>query len=207
MPGKLKIEHHTLTDWDFEHGGLYRSLSTAFYISAPSSLKFGPSPAWWATYVLCRIPATLCLPQGEIRAWHRTIQPTIPLAIFRNQAPLGTVNILNCYVVSISATALSLGRYVNGVGRAIDSTDGYWVGSTWIHFRVFWYNGKTPGEEEALCVDGYREIAGEWVKIGNTMYDPDNVFKDSEINRIGFASTLFAGVEAWIDDTEIWGPV
>ncbi len=35
MPDKLKIEHHTLADWDFEHGATYRTLFADKYVSPP----------------------------------------------------------------------------------------------------------------------------------------------------------------------------
>jgi hypothetical protein len=207
MPGKLTAAHHTVSDWDFQFGAQYRTLDDTFFISAPTSLKLGPPPGGWNNAVLCRIPATLCLPQGELRTWLRSSTGFVYPALFRNQAPLGTANFNNGYYMRIAAPNLQLTRVIGGTPSVRDSCGGTFTVNTWTHLRFFYYNGLTPGEEEALCVDAYEEIDGEWVKFPDTLYDTDNTWKDSEINRSGFFSALSEGARNWWDDTEIWGPV
>ncbi len=207
MPGKLKIPHHTVADWDFQEGSQYRTLDNAYFISAPTSLKLGPPPGSWIDTVLCRIPATQCLPQGELRTWLRSTTGIVYPAAFRNQAPLGTANYQNFYTVRLDGTLCRLYRFIAGVSSIRDGCPAPFSINTWFHYRTFYYNGLTPAEAPALCVDVYQEIDGEWVKFQRTLYDTDNTWEDSEINRSGFLASLAAGTMIWWDDTEIWGPV
>ena len=204
----LIAKHHTLADWDFEEGATYRSLSATQFISAPTSLRMlNPTTADFLKVTLCRIPATLCLPQGEVRTWVYAYLKNFSPAIFRNQAPLGSANGLNCYQVYLAGTNSYLYRYIGGVILLRDQDICQTFSYTWTRYRVFWYNGKTPGEVPALCVDIYREVYGEWQKCGRTLYDTDNTWEDSAINRAGFkVRTSYNYAQYW-DNTEIWGPV
>lgn len=205
---KLIPVHHSVVDWDFEHGATYRSLSASRYVSAPTSLRFLKPTAytWWGT-VLCRLPATLCLPQGEVRNWVWSSLASDRIATFRNQAGLGSANFTNTYFLHFMTTKVNLVRYLNDLYSLRDSTPLSYPTSVWVHFRIFWYNGKTPGEVPALCVDVYRDIAGEWVKQGSTLYDTANSWKDSATNRAGFIAATEYNIPQYWDDTEIWGPV
>ncbi len=205
---KVLPVHHTISDWDFERGATNRSLSAARYISAPTSLRFlEPTSSQFLNNILCRIPATLCLPQGEVRTWVYGYYLAFTVALFRNQAALGSANELNCYQVYLAGTTSRLVRKLGGVLSFRDDSTCTSFINTWTHYRVFWYNGETPGGTPALCVDLYREIAGEWVKEGSTLYDTDNSFKDSAINRAGFRARSRNNWPQYWDDTEIWGPV
>ncbi|MBA7543495.1 hypothetical protein ES705_35826 [subsurface metagenome] len=207
MPGKLKSEHHTLADWDFEFGSEGRFLSDDYFISPPTCLKMEPPSEYIFTPILCRIPGTLCLPQGELRTWLRSIHGDFILAGFRNQAPLGTATRDNCYYIMATPTDTRLYLRLNDAGYLHSSTTPCYVIDEWQHFRIFWYNGFNPAEEESLCVDIYLDVASEWVKQGSTLYSRQNRWKDSEINRCGpFPHTFPAWPKYW-DDTEIWGPV
>ncbi|MBA7542159.1 hypothetical protein ES705_34478 [subsurface metagenome] len=205
---KIIPVHHSVVDWDFESGATNRSLSATKYVSAPTSLcMLEPGSTTFRPTILCRHPDTLCLPQGEVRNWEYGYYYIKYMANFRNQAPLGSANYTNCYEIFMSAAVISLDRYLAGVYSRRDSTVGVAYSNQWAHYRIFWYNGETPGHVPALCVDVYREITGEWVKSGNTLYDTHNSFKDSAINRAGFrAYSKYNNPQYW-DDTEIWGPV
>ncbi|MBA7611136.1 hypothetical protein ES703_18360 [subsurface metagenome] len=203
----MSKSHHTLADWDFEYGAQYRSLASDYFISAPTSLKHTLCPATILNTVLCRIPETQCLPQGEVRIWCRRYAGGFYPAIFRNQAALGTSNDINCYQIDISGNTAFFYRRLNHIPTLQGQTPCYNPAEEWVHYRVFWYNGKTPGDADALCVDIYVEVAGEWYKQGNTMYDTNPYWGDSEINRCGFGVQLLSGHTRWHDDTEIWGPV
>lgn len=207
MPGKLKITHHTLADWDFEHGASQRELSAAQYVSAPTSLLFSGLGPGFHTRVLCRIPGTLVLPQGELRTWVWPTNSFFLLFIFRSQTVLGTANRLNCYSIQIWANVARLTVWINGIEYVIAATTCHYFLDEWTHYRIFWYIGKTPGDEDALCVDLYYEVAGEWVKEGNTMYDTNDRWADSDKNRCGLNVYLVPWDYQYFDDTEIWGPV
>lgn len=207
MPSKIASAHHTLADWDFEKGAQYRSLSADEFVSPPTSLKFSGSPGHWNGSVLCRIPDTLVLPQGEVRTWHHSNQSAVILCLFRNQAVLGTSTWRDCYYIALINDLAYLYRAVNYGITLRDSTAYPTLFDQWVHSRAFFYNGKTPGEVPALCVDLYREVAGEWIKEGDTLYDTANSWKDSARNRCGIWPTLTVGQILYLDDTEIWGPV
>ncbi len=205
---KTKSEHHTLADWDFELGATYRALSALFFVSAPTSLQLTGAPVG-STFntLLCRIPATILLPQGEVRSWRRNWTRSGRFFTFRNQKPLGAANILDCYVIYFTGTVAHLQGFVGGVLVSEDIANFPTTANVWEHLRVFWYNGETPGGAPALCVDLYKEMFEEWQKLGSTLYDTDNLFADSAINRAGLCNQQYKGEPIYIDDTEIWGPV
>lgn len=205
---KIIPVHHSITDWDFQDELVFCSLSADQFVSPPTSIRMlNPGSAPEFSTVLCRIPATQCLPQGEVRTWiYEHTRSQYP-ACFRNQAPLGTSNFQNCYYVYLTGTTSKLQRLYLGAGITVDQSVCQTFADTWTHYRVFWYNGKTPADAPALCVDLYREIAGEWVKEGETLYDTNNYFKDSDINRAGFIMFSRLNYPEYLDNTEIWGPV
>ena len=207
MPGKISAAHHSVEDWDFEQDAPIRFLDNSYYISEPTSLSYFYTGAqkWCST--LCRIPETLLLPQGEVRTYVR--YETVPSFGFsiRNQSPLGTASSWNQYLINLFTDELRFYRIVNNVWNRLDTHVFTIAADTWHHMRVFWYNGKTPGELPAICVDIYLEIDGEWVKQGATFYDTVNKWKDSEINRAGPHFVTRYNAHIWFDDTEIWGPV
>ncbi|MBA7667109.1 hypothetical protein ES703_75194 [subsurface metagenome] len=209
MPGKLLKEpdHHTLADWDFENGDTYRFLSDVQFVSSPTSLLYWRPFGSFLTVILCRIPATLCLPQGELRTWIYPEGSFFTLFVFRNQAAFGSSNDENCYAIRIYGNLVQFNYWLNHLNYPISQTSCHYFLNQWTHYRLVWYNGKTPAEQEALCVDFYYEVAGEWVKEGDTMYDTANRWKDSEVNRCGYHPYITGGDHLYCDDTEIWGPV
>ncbi|MBA7551150.1 hypothetical protein ES705_43686 [subsurface metagenome] len=207
MPGKLLGAHHSVADWDFLQPDERHSLSSDEFVSPPTSLKLFKVGLSYVEVVLCRIPATLLLPQGEFRTWHYAPTPTCRPAVFRNQAALGLSNYQNMYEMLVWPNFARFSYYSAGTPYTIQTQACIVPAGQWNHWRVFWYNGLTPGEVPALCVDLYLEIAGEWQKQGTTFYHVPNLWKDSAINRCGFRQNVSAGVSHYFDDTEIWGPV
>lgn len=205
---KPLAKHHTMADWDYSTSPTNVFLSDDTYVSAPTCLKQpAPGSGGYSDVVLCRIPATLLLPQGEVRNWMSRFHASYVPAYFRNQAPLGFANFLNTYGVLFFGTTLRLQRWTGGGLSTRDETTCQQQVAAWTHFRIFWYNGLTPAEQDAICVDCYIEVAGEWVKQGSTLYDTSNLWKDSAINRCGFFIPSLAPHPCYADDTEIWGPV
>lgn len=207
MPDKVVNVHHSVTDWDFEKGPECRTLDPSKYISAPTSLSmWGSAPLYYNT-ALCRIAGTLCLPQGEVRTWNYQVSATIRNINFRNQKPLGSANRSDCYYCLFYSNKVFLRTFQSGVSFIVGDTPFPTLLNQWVHYRVAWYNGTTPGEVPALCTDFYREVAGEWLKEGDTIYDPYNLWKDSLVNRCGLLATGISVRTKYFDDTEIWGPV
>jgi hypothetical protein len=200
-------KHHSVTDWDFQHDALYRSLSPAAYVSFPTSLKFtGPDGNLRSDTILCRIAETQCLAQGEVRTWVRWKTYGQYPAIFRNQHALGGANLDDCYALTVFTTSWKLYRVIDGGFVLIGETAASSSVETWEHWRTVYWNGLTPDLEEALCVELYKEVDSSWVKQGDTLYDTQNQFKDSEINRSGFDGRFDDTWTPYFDDTEIWGP-
>ena len=207
MPDKVAAGHHSLADWDIQVSSDGYQFSGDFFVSSPTSIKFTSPLAGGQNAILCRTPETQLLPQGEVINWQRSPNYTILGFTFRNQSALGTATCQNCYVIRLMFTVARLYRYTAGVLRDIGQWPNTFNKNTWERYRVVWWNGKTPFEVPALCVDLYKEVGGEWVKQDATVYDTDNRWKDSAINRCGLYTGLIATYVCWYDDTQIWGPV
>ncbi|MBA7576077.1 hypothetical protein ES708_17914 [subsurface metagenome] len=207
MSKRYSIQHHSVADWDITHGTTYSTLSNADYISEPTSLRTQSPDGVVYDIVVCRIGTTLNLPEGEVRTWMRNVGRSYQPAVFRNQSPLGSAIRDNTYILRYIISTISLIRGVAGGWLTIDSSSAPSISADWNHFRVHWYNGKNPAEQEALCVDTYVEVAGEWQKRGDTLYDTSNMWKDSSINRTGIQPTSGRALDPmYTDDTEICGP-
>ncbi|MBA7536770.1 hypothetical protein ES705_29034 [subsurface metagenome] len=207
MPLKSEVSHHSISDWDFEDGDEYRELSTAQFVSPPTSLLYAGDGHGVNTRILCRIPATLVLPQGEMRSWVYPSNSFFRLFMFRNQAVLGTANFLNCYSLTIYANVARFSRWLVGVETIVDVTACHYFLNEWTRYRIVWYTGMSPREVEAICLDLYYEVAGEWVKEGETMYHDDNLWVDEPVNRCGLTVYVLPANLIYFDDTEIWGPL
>lgn len=205
---KLASNHHSVADWDFTPG-MYKGLNNALYVSPPSCLDLTyqeGTPTFGS--VLCRIPETLCIPQGEIRTWFRTTHRERGWWItFRNQKPLGNADYENSYIWSLAGDWATLARIVNGDSTWIKHFPIYYVRDIWYHWRTIYWNGFTPQGEPALVCELYLEVDGEWVKQVETLYDPINQWKESEINRSGIGGRVNGIWHFYFDDTEIWGEV
>ena len=203
-----KITHKSVVDWDFQ-AGMHHILNNIIFISEPSSLEcfWQPGNPLDST-LLCRIAETLCIPEGELRTWYRSTNWTRDMLIeFRNQHPLGGANWDNSYYWSITSSLISLARRIAGVHTAIGNFP--WVGAsnTWYHFRTVFWNGADGEGNPALAVQLFLEVAEEWVQQGETLYDTQNQWKDSEINRLGIGGRTDSAPHHYFDDTEIWGAV
>ena len=200
-------KHHSVIDWDSELGSQYRSLDSTVYVSPPSSLHFVGGTPWKSACTLCRHSATLCLPQGEVRTWWRSNQTYDCAVTFRNQAPLGSATIINSYRTYSQSPYINVYRTVSGGSLLLAQLPYEFSENVWYHQRVVWWNGQNPVGEDALCIIVYMEIDGEWSKIGDTVYDTDNMWKDSDVNRVGLMAWFGVLRDRWFDDTEIWAPI
>ncbi len=202
------IKHHSVIDWDFT-AWTEKSLDPAFYISEPSSLKIISIdvPAV-SRLVLCRVPSTQNLPQGEVRTWQRgTSISWSRLLLFRNQWPLGDAYLDNGYFWMLAGNLAYLRYRVLGAESTIGSFAISQTIATWERWRAVWWNDYDGEGTPALASDLYKWVASAWVQQGTTLYDTNNRWKDSAINRAGFGCAARSGYLYWWDDTEIWGPI
>ncbi len=198
---------HSIPDWDWQYGADYRSLTSSYYISSPTSLQVVKLTSGTRIMaILCRDAATLCLPQGEMRTWFRKSISPNRVFCFRNQAGLGSANYSNTYFLVVTATLVTLARNLNDAYYAIATRPFTFNINTWYHFRVRWWNGETPETVPALAVNFYWEVDSEWVQVGATMYHTSNLWKDSAINRCGLNLATNINHYNYCDDTEIWAP-
>ncbi len=208
-PSKIALApHHSVVDWDFEPGQVHE-LDSSYYVSSPTSLHLGHYPTGTPDgCVLCRVADTLVIPDGRIITAARQRSPTNQYRlVFRNQAALGTANMLNCYRIRTSHLDWMLERINDGTPTAIGGGVTHHEQDAWMWLRITFYSGADPGNGSALVFTYEHYLDGEWVQQGAPAYDAVDAWKDSGINRLGLATFgLFAGWEQWYDDTEIWGP-
>lgn len=197
--------HHSVEDWDRSHPAI-TILDDTICVSEPTSL-------WFKTHenaavyplLLSRHADAQNVAEGRMVGYLYGVGAVATGGFtFRNQSALGTAIRDNGFEVHIHDEGWSLLKRVGGVLSWTKEADGTFPKNTWIQIRLSWWNGYTAAGLPALAVMMERYIAGEWVKQGDTLYDEDNEFKDSEINRCGPASRATSVNYAWIDDTEVW---
>jgi len=207
MKNKLSA-HHSVSDWDFQ-AGMHHTLTELQFVSAPSSLE-----CWWQegnpldSSILCRIAETQVIAEGEVRTWYRTTNFTRPVfLLFRNQHALGGADRADCYHWDITSAWAYLSRRIADVPVEIGHFSILMYNNTWHHLRTRFWSGKNPAGEDALNVELFLEVDGDWVQQGTTLYDTENQWKDSEINRLGIGGRTDSAPHHFFDDTEIWAPV
>lgn len=205
---KLIANHHSVADWDFT-AGTCKELTTGWFVSAPSCLRIRQTNGCEARpAVLCRIAETLCIAEGEIRTWHQGTNRTRDFRlIFRNQRALGGADYENTYYWSSVGDWAHLYRVIGGVGAEIGYFRVDWASNEWNHWRTVYWNGEDGAGNPALAVQLFKEVEGEWIQQGVTLYDTDNQWKDSLINRSGIGCWVSGYYNQLFDDTEIWGAI
>ncbi len=207
MKKSTNIDHHSVADWDWGFASGYRSLSAAWYKSAPTSLLIAGAVPYATGIWLCRHADTLVLPDGEVKAWLKRGMNAHPYFFFRNQSALGTATWNNTYYLRGYGLQWQFVRRVNSSDTVLKYKGTCLANSEEGHFSVKWYSGVNPGEGPALVVELYKEVSpGEWV-LQFTVYDNADQWKESAINRCGQGYVGGGGNTFWYDDTEIWGPV
>ena len=203
-----KITHKSLVDWDFS-AGTEKALDSTIFVSPPSSLRiYSTIYASNLRNVLCRVPATQCIAQGELRTWFRTNNNARAMRLmFRNQAALDSATNENTYAVKFESLQVSYERWVAGAGTIIGGVAGFIEDDIWYHLRIIYWSGVDLEGTPALNIELYREVDAAWVKQGDTIFDTQDKWKDSEINRSGLHADTYRDRIFYWDDTEIWGAV
>lgn len=185
---------HSTEDWDFQYTAW--ELDPLLYVSPPSSIR-GTTSSW--CLALCKAPAVLCLPQVQIVTYSRPIS-RFPRIACRNQSPVGTATIANCYYWRFESSVVDLIRVIIGAAVTIGSFPYAIPEETWTRIRCTCYEGYNLQNDLCACFTLEVEQAGEWVQKGDIVYDPLNKWADSEINRVGPMVRTYINY----DDTEIW---
>jgi len=190
--------HHSTADWDFYDPTRWE-LSATHYVSSPTALHAIQVMAG----VSCRLAETLVLPEGRLvtYTYHSGVEELF--LAFRKQQLLGDATQSDDYHVDLDPRHnVRLRTRVSAVEDTIDSWPIQTTLDTWHRWRLTFWNGQDPWAYDALCVELEHEEAEAWVSYG-VLYHRDNLWADSDKNRIGFGR--FHPV-CWMDDTEIWIP-
>ena len=199
--------HASYEDWDLSL--TYWQISTAFFVSPPSSIRWQPYyvPEKKATQ-LCKNPATLQLPQGRIvtQVKPQNYYYQNMSFIFRAIPPPGNWSLANCYYAQLSWRYSNWTVYerVNGVNiRSFASAKAQDMTDNWKHYRITWWLAWG-----ILMVQLEKEIAGVWTQEGALISIPDPLFGSETYQRPGLIahSDQLADQFVYFDDTEIWGP-
>lgn len=204
----LPKDHHSVSDWDHNPEAIW-SLDFTQFVSAPRSLRLsGDGAPGTISLFLCRVGTTPYLPQGRLITYHRIQHLSQAIMLyFRNQAALGTANRANTYELSIVSPSWGVDRRVNNVPTTIGTRTTSTTPDTWERFRTTWWNGTTPEGVPALTISLDKYIAGEWIQQGDWLYDTENMWATSDINRCGPGGFEVSYAYLWHDDTEVWGPI
>lgn len=202
-------QKYSLMDWDYEDPGPY--ISDEVYVSAPTSLaaqqKVGLIRQGWA---FCKLPAALCVPDGRIVSGIRLCD-AIAIRLywfFRAQAypPEGQVDPDNCYALFYRCQDVRLYRIVGG-GLSLLYDYNFptpLAAETWYWFRLTFWQYLPADLVKLLRVTLDRWISGAWENLF-IKDDSDNMWAESEINKVGFNLRYGAAQKITaIDDTEIW---
>ena len=203
VPEGLVREHFSLADWDF-HASLTYALDNSIYVSAPSSVKMG-GPQVVARYpVLCRVSATLNLPQGRIESQWRRMDSNGPALFLRQQSVLGAFDVNNTYSIPVfTDTAVRVYKYVAGAETLIGSWARSHTFNTWYRERWTWW------KEGASLAFRYEYWNGSaWVIVTPDVFDNAPSFEGSATNRCGVGTQAATAnwATAWFDDTIIEWP-
>ncbi|RLB79793.1 MAG: hypothetical protein DRH17_13140 [Deltaproteobacteria bacterium] len=194
-----------IADWDFNVSAYY--LDSEVYVSPPSSLRVAFKSGEWSP-ILCKASETLNIPQGMIITYFRVATTDMQVGVsFRNQAQVGTANVGNTYLAWLYpyTKRIALFRFEGGAKKyEMLKTPllEIWKAYTWYLERFTWWSDVGGG---GVFVRVERMVDSEWQKECEDLTDPADKWKDSEINRVGFAGSYATGTNAcWFDDTEIW---
>lgn len=196
------LPHHSAVDWDFLNANW--SISTATYISPPSSLRFGPASEEGDNLIVCKNPAVLKMTTGRLVTYLRAYTHVHNVCLnFRNTAPPGIANEDNCYQISFTfyATRWYIYERVNAANvRSWSQPKSQQNVHTWYRWRISWWYAWN-----VLNVTLDLEKDGEWEQQGDIISIPDDRFAAEPYQRTAIRAPYYIRSElSFIDDTEIW---
>ena len=194
--------HASASDWDIL--GAKWTITTAYYVSPPSSFRVGIDPTNQYVFKLCKNANVLKIPQGRITAWIRgQAAGRLFYLQFRNTCNPGTNNNDNCYVTQFLLGDLTWPLYERQAGaqkRSWSTAKTNWPINTWHHIRFSWWISWGT-----LIVTLDLEVDGAWVQQGDVITVENALHGDAEYQRVGIgASSSTDGSPKYIDDVAIW---
>jgi len=201
-------KHHSLADWDYRPGCLF-GLYADQYISAPSCLRAIVDPPE-ETIENFYLKAALApeIHDGRIVDWTRVQNDAYSYSgyLFRVQDTPFDSFPLNCYRLHKTREYSQLYRVMDGEMTKLleQATDPYDDVDTWYHWRLTFWQYAGGDLASILRITLEIEVDGEWTQLWY-IDDADNLWAESEVNRIGFYATAYpSGKFTWRDNTEIW---
>lgn len=199
---------HSLADWDFRSPTNW-VITTAYYVSSPSSLKLGTVDGWLIGWGYLKTPLGACITNGRFVIQRRPAQgldQDIDVC-YRVQAKPTNRLPADCYYWNIQNTNCALRRRVAGVNTGLGggAYPNPFPSTGWCRFRITWYEYISATLQKTLRHILDIEVSGAWVQQF-LVDDTVNKWFDSLTNRIGF-STNAGGTynpHLCLDNTEIW---
>ncbi|MBA7669720.1 hypothetical protein ES703_77853 [subsurface metagenome] len=197
----LPKEHHSAFDWDMATA--LWALDPLLYVSPPSCIRY------WETIgmnsiQLCKHAGTIKLPEGRIITQNQASHTSNYLYLtFRNTAPPGSVDLDNCYYLSLrfNLTTMRLYERVAGVNsRYWDNPRPALQKDTWYKMRLSWWL-----EWGILQVRLERWDTDHWLQDGIDITVADPLYGEEDNQRCGIGSDCYSpSYPHFFDDTEIW---
>ena len=197
--------HHSIDQWDRSEP-IQINLDTIVYHSAPACLRFQDVAPFsdWLT-ILSRHAEAQCIKDGRLVTWGNFRRGNVEQPFcFRNQAPLGTANLTNCYFTTVDKHLTRLWIRQDDVNTSLGQWFAEMTLNTWEHWRLSWWSALTNGGVSTLLISLEKEIDDEWVEQGAPVEYAANTWHDSEINRCGFQGNPYNSYHVRVDDSEIW---
>ena len=188
-------------DWDWMDA--HHALVSTDYVSPPSCLELHGGDE----FALCNYSPTLNIPDGRIivyiksQEWWGTGYVSHPKFMFRNQTPEynpvdDPINVDGYWCeFAFVDKLIALRRKNVGLGNLQNITTPNIT--AWSQFRITWFSSENGFEVHFEYFDG-----SEWQMYG-ALVDPDDYYKTSSVNRVGFGMRN-RGDWLRFDDMEIW---
>jgi len=204
---KVKLNPHSLADWDFAPDHVY-ALSPLQFISPPTSLRSQGAPgAGPMLPVLSRLPQAQTLESSRLTSGlYEENHTRITGFYFRNQSPLGTVSTLNTYSIMFSMAEWALWQTVNGLSIKLASYPYITASDIWHLRRVSWTTATDPAHYGQMKVVVEQWDGATWQNLPGPWYALYNYWRCSFINRCGLLCDRATGLPMYADDTLIEAP-
>lgn len=205
---KTPESHHSLADWDYRPGA-YITISGDRYVSYPSALRTIIDPPE-TTYEWLYLKDALAhnIPDGRILDWRYFDTASAIIAggfLFRCQDISFTDWPLNCYYIQFTPLQTLFCANINGVRNVLYIYEHrpYADPDTWYHTRISFFQHIEADFAVYLRVVFEIQVNAQWTELWSFNHHA-NLWKDSDINRIGFMCRAFTtNFFQYIDDTQI----
>lgn len=200
-------KHHSLSDWDFDPKDDWHT-DESEYVSPPTSLTCYDTIQEGHRWCYLKQAVIDDLPEGRFVTVVKSKNwgPGYLDIFLRTQALPTDYLPENGYWIRIGSGQLKIYRIVNGATTSLKETtpSNPPQEHVWEKWRVTFWQYINEDLETVFRIVVEKEVSGEWKEqaVGE---DPDNLWAESGVNRIGFGLQWALDVgTTFLDDTEIW---